>query len=164
MAIAGTVVALATIVIAIAVALMMFSDQGRGSKDADLTSRDIPTASERVRVLRRYVNSDLPLTDASFTVVIHDNEDGRLTVPGPSEWDIRAIATVPDGQFSGWIGDRMPVPHTGLPDWTRSIPGSVPEDATFSWYTDNGRPVDAIGTVVGVDPARGLVLLRVSAR
>ncbi len=106
------------------------------SLTTDTRSTQLPTDETRVAFLARYLKLPTPVEAAAFHVVYHDNSHGL--VPGPADWDIRAVVRV-----------RPPDAHRWADGLRRVAPGDPPLD--LSW----GRLLlpDAPGWKVGSEPA-----------
>jgi hypothetical protein len=78
-----------------------------GSLTTDTDSRSIPDRQQRLAFLARYLRFQSPLVDAEFIIRYRDN--GQGLVPGPSDWDIRAVLQV-EGPASEWHAGWTPCP------------------------------------------------------
>jgi hypothetical protein len=108
--------------LALAVVFFAHSERRAGpSRDltTDTDSASIPTASERVAFIRRYVKTRGPVTDADFHVVFHDNSHG---IPGPSDWSIGAVLRVDPRDRDAWLVDAAPTTAAEDARSRRSIP------------------------------------------
>lgn len=86
----------------------------RGSLTTDTDSRSLPDKQQRLAFLARYLRFKSPIVDTEFIIRYQDNSNGM--VPGPSDWDIRAVLQV-EGHAAAW--------HAG---WAPCAPKS-PSDA-----------------------------------
>lgn len=114
-------------------------------------SETLPTLSDRVEFLQRYVRFRRTYETLDFNIEFHDNS-GML--PGPSEWDIRLVATVPAGEIAAWI---PPVPAMSTPpdvSWLAHVWTDLDLKGVNEWY-EEGRKV------VGIDRAKRIVVYRV---
>ena len=125
----------------------------RGDQGTDLTtdtdSSSIPTAEARVTFISRYLKLRGAATDATFSVVFHDNSHGM--VPGPSDWSIVASLRVSPRDRDAWLMDatrvtpeeardtlatrtRRPIPS----DWGVSSPGETYRRGTavLTWHPE----------------------------
>lgn len=90
----------------------------------DTDSRSLPDPKQRLDFLARYLRKS-PVTDAEFTIRYHDSSGG--SVPGPSDYNIRAAMQIADygaAWHAGWeacTGDLA-----ALPAWARSLLDSRP--------------------------------------
>jgi hypothetical protein len=80
-------------------------EAGRGgSLTTDTDSRSLPDKDQRLAFLARYLRAKSPIADAEFIIRYRDNSGG--TIPGPSDWDIRAVLQVesrPAAWHEGWV-------------------------------------------------------------
>ena len=107
---------------------LLFLAAGCSSRpSADLTtdtkSTELTTEGEKIEFLGRYVTFKSAVSQTVFHIIYYDNSGGL--VPGPSDWDIRAVMRVED--VTGWIEGK-----------------TVVDSADFSWaeglLTDELRP------------------------
>ena len=78
-------------------------DSGRsGPPTASQTSKATARLSDRVKFLQQYVTFRREYVDLEYNVVFQNNGGGR-GIPGPSDWDIRIVATVPPEQIQAWV-------------------------------------------------------------
>ncbi len=123
---------------------------GPKSKSTATDSHTFPTLAEKKAFLERYVSFRRTYEDLDYLIAFRDGGDGG--VPGPSEWDIRLIATVPASEIDGWTSGLTvtTAPDTG---WLSQI-GDAPSDLTpFEWRGDSQR-------LVGIDRVRRVVIYR----
>ncbi|ACY14123.1 hypothetical protein [Haliangium ochraceum] len=66
--------------------------RGGGSLSTDTDSRTLADTEARLAFLGRYLRMKSPVEDAAFLIHYQDNSGGM--VPGPSDWDIRAVLQV----------------------------------------------------------------------
>ena len=66
----------------------------QADRTTNTQSSDLATEAERLDFLAQYVVLKSPVDAAEFHIVYHDNSGGF--VPGPSDWDIRAVMHVTD--------------------------------------------------------------------
>jgi hypothetical protein len=71
----------------------------RGSLTTDTDSQSLPDKTQRLEFLARYLRSKSPIADAEYVIRYQDNSGGA--VPGPSDWDIRAVLQV-ERQGAAW--------------------------------------------------------------
>jgi len=80
------------------------SDAFRGGKLTTNTwSHDLPSSSERVRFLGRYVKLRSEVFDCEFHIVYHDNGFA------PSDWHIAAGIRVEPTNLPAWLEDATPL-------------------------------------------------------
>lgn len=75
------------------------SPGSRGSLTTDTDSQSLPDREQRMAFLARYLRLKSPITDAEYIIRYQDNGGGA--VPGPSDWDIRAVLQV-EGPAAAW--------------------------------------------------------------
>jgi hypothetical protein len=78
-------------------------EAGRGgSLTTDTDSRSLTDKDQRLAFLARYLRAKSPIEDAEFVIRYRDNSGGAI--PGPSDWDIRAVLQVdrPSAWHEGW--------------------------------------------------------------
>lgn len=125
-----------------------------GPASTDTSSDSLPSLGERVEFLQRYVTFRRGYVDLGFQIVCHNNNGGM--VPGPSDWDIRLVATVPPAELDDWV----PAGEASLPtadtQWLAGVPGAESAAGIVEWYTSPGR-------VVGIDRQRSVVAYRLWA-
>lgn len=99
----------------------------QGGLTTDTDSRSLPDARQRVDFLARYLRSKSPILDAEFIIHYRDNSGG--SVPGPSDWDIRAVLQLAD-DGAAWHAGWEPCPATAdsdsatpdtVPSWARAL-------------------------------------------
>lgn len=87
-------------------------------------SRALPDVQQRLAFLARYLRSKSPISDAEYIIHYRDNSGG--SVPGPSDWDIRAVLQVAD-DGAAWHAGWEPCPAAGnakaddVPAWTHDL-------------------------------------------
>ncbi len=110
---------------------------GKG-KTTNTASTAFSTVAEKQEFLERYVKFRRSYEDIHFRISFIDGKSGM--VPGPTEWNIRLIATVPADEIDQWIDG---VGEVKLPDleWIRDIPNAPTNLSGFKWYQDDKRTV-----------------------
>lgn len=98
-----------------------------GGLTTDTDSRSLPDVQPRLDFLARYLKLKSPVTDAEYIIHYRDNSGG--SIPGPSDWDIRAVLQVAD-DGAAWHAGWEPCPAaTGagsdaqdtVPAWARAL-------------------------------------------
>lgn len=77
----------------------------RGSLTTDTDSQSLPDKDQRLAFLARYLRFKSPVADAEYVIRYQDNSGGAI--PGPSDWDIRAVLQVERqgaAWHDGWVG------------------------------------------------------------
>lgn len=142
--------------------LMMITSTGcggptgpTGPPSTDTSSDALPSLERRVEFLERYVTFRRGYNDLGFHIAYHNNGGGM--VPGPSEWDIRLVATVPPAELTAWVpSDLAPTP-TADTQWLSGVPGEGHAAGIREWYIGPG-------SAVGIDRERSVVAYRRWAR
>ena len=123
------------------------------SCDSGMTTNTESTAfatiAAKQEFLERYVKFRRNYEDLHYRLSFID---GSGMVPGPSEWNIRILATVPADEIDQWTNGLQPV---GLPelDWVTDIPNAPTDLSGFTWYQDERK-------TVGINLNRRVVLYR----
>ncbi len=122
---------------------------GKG-KTTNTDSTAFTTVAEKKEFLERYVKFRRNYDDIDFQISFIDGDSGMGI--GPTEWNIRLIATVPADEIDQWIDGLGEVK---LPDlqWISDIPNAPTNLSDFKWYQDDNR-------TVGVSRARRTVLYK----
>ncbi|WP_437722426.1 hypothetical protein [Sorangium sp. So ce861] len=82
----------------------------RGSLTTDTDSQSLPDRQQRLAFLERYLRLKSPIADTEFIIRYQDNSGGGI--PGPSDWDIRAVLQV-ESQTSPWHDGWVPCAAEG---------------------------------------------------
>jgi hypothetical protein len=109
------------------------------------------TLAERTKFLNQYVSFRRTYQTLDFDIKYQNNGGGM--VPGPSDWDVRLVATVPASELPAWIPAGVhasAVPDTG---WLKSVPTALDLAGVSEWYVEDNR-------VVGMDRAKRVVVYR----
>ena len=117
-------------------------------------STDFATLAERVAFLERYVTFRRTYRTLEFQVV-HANHSGGV-VPGPSEWDIRLVATVPAEELEAWIPAGVVAQSDPREPWLAEVPDAPMAGEFPQWYEEARRSV-------GVDRKGNRVAYRIWA-
>lgn len=102
-----------------------------GGLTTNTDSRSLADRAQRLEFLARYLKIKSPLTDAEYVIRYQDNSAGAI--PGPSDWDIRAVLQ-PAGDVAAWHAGWEPCPPStpDVPAWGRELlarrPGWQPHD------------------------------------
>ncbi len=86
------------------------------SRTTDTHSRDLATEAEQLDFLAQYVTLKSAVSATEFHIVYHDNSNGL--VPGPSDWDIRAVMRVDD--VGAWVEGKEAVDSADL-SWANDL-------------------------------------------
>jgi hypothetical protein len=102
----------------------------RDSLTTHTDSQSLSGKDQRLQFLARYLRFKSPVVDTEFTIRYRDNSGGAI--PGPSDWDIRAVLQVgPKGTGAwreGWVAcDAQGPPDAGQADvdtgWAKPLLG-----------------------------------------
>jgi hypothetical protein len=113
-----------------------------GGLTTDTDSRSLPDVQRRLDFLARYLRSRSPITDAEY--IIHYRDNGGGSIPGPSDWDIRAVLQVAD-DGSAWHAGWEPCPASAgagagtqdsVPVWARALLDRRPQ-----WHSLRSPPI-----------------------
>lgn len=74
--------------------------QLRSSLSTATDSQTLPDQPQRLAFLARYVPAKSPISAAEFVIRYQDNSGGA--VPGPSDWDIRAVMQIERDGAAAW--------------------------------------------------------------
>jgi hypothetical protein len=123
---------------------------GSESKTTDTTSDHFATLAGKQSFLERYVNFRRPYKDLEFDISYLDGGGGM--VPGPTEWDVRILAKVPEESLDEWTAGLA---STAAPEasWVSSIPNAPATLDSFQWYAEGSR-------IVGISRGDRFVLYR----
>ncbi len=115
-------------------------------------SSQFATLEQKIDFLNRYVTFRRAYETLDFDIAYLNGSSSR--VPGPSEWDVRLVATVPASELPAWIPQGKQ-PLAALPDrqWLDSVPTSLDLSAVSEWYEDGGR-------TTGIDRQRRIIVYR----
>lgn len=140
----------------VALALTMLSTAAckpSGPPSGKTTSAGITTLAARVKTLHEYVKFQRTYETLDFDIDYHNNGGGL--VPGPSDWDIRIVATVPASQLSDWIPAGATPSSGSDTEWLKTVPTALDLSGVTEWYVQGSK-------TVGLDRARRIVVYRVS--
>ena len=132
------------------VAILLGGCQQSGPPNAHTTSSNISTLKERVEVLQKYVTFRRTYETLDFDIMYQNNSGGM--VPGPSDWDVRLVATVPQSELQTWIPLGVQ-PSAQDRRWLETVPKSLDLGGITEWYGDGDR-------IIGLDRVRRIVAYR----
>lgn len=137
----------------LAVVLVTINGCGRKHEGPPSTKTDssgFAGLQEKVDFLHQYVAFQRTYESLDFDITYHNNSGGL--VPGPSDWDIRLVATVPADEFADWIPPGIePTPQDC--QWLETIPTDLDLAGINEWYRD-GK------CVIGFDRQQRIVAYR----
>lgn len=79
------------------------TDRTAPPRTTNTASSSFTTEAEKIDFLAKYIHFHSAVDKAEFRVIFQDNSGGL--VPGPSDWDIRAVLHVAD--TDAWIKDKV---------------------------------------------------------
>jgi hypothetical protein len=125
-----------------------------GPTSTKTTSAAYATVAERTKFLNEYVTFRRTYETLDFDVM-YQNTGGGM-VPGPSDWDVRLIATVPASELQAWVPTGVSASTAPDITWLKSVPTALDLSGVSEWYIDGSR-------VVGIDRAKRIVVYRLSS-
>jgi hypothetical protein len=130
-----------------------YSQSGPQSGPQSVTETSVARErlSDRVEFIEQYVTFRRNYLDLEYDVMYQNN--GKGLVPGPSDWDIRIRAVVPDNEIATWIPSDGTHTVQPPPAWTTTIPGHISTLGITEWYRVSGKEV-------GIDRATSTIAYR----
>lgn len=148
--------------LAVVVLLWCWACSSGGSLTTDTDSQSLPDRQQRLEFLARYLRLRSPVSDAEYIIRYQDNSGGG--VPGPSDWDIRAVLQVERESAAwheGWVacadGAREPAVDTA---WAAPLLGRRPPWKALRSSPRCYRDPNAPASFAIVYEEDGLVLYR----
>ena len=138
----------------LAVALLLVGCKPSGPATTTTTSAAYATVAERTKVLNEYVTFRRTYETLDFDIMYQNNGSG--TVPGPSDWDVRIVATVPASELQAWVPSGVKASNAPDIAWLKSVPTTLDLSGVSEWYVDGKR-------IVGVDRAKRIIVYRSSS-
>jgi hypothetical protein len=129
-----------------------------GPPSTDTSSAGLPDLRAKVEFLEKYVVFRRNYDALEFNLRFMNGGEGRGI--GPSEWDIRLYARIPDSEIAAWVppgGTAIPRPAPEQLQWLAEIPNTSDLGGVGEWY-------EAGQVTVGLDRSRGIVVYRNWAR
>jgi len=123
-----------------------------GPKSISETSATRSELRDRVAFIEQYVKFRRTYLELEYDVEYHNNGGGL--VPGPSDWDIKILAVVPDEEVDHWIPSGATMTEELPPTWLIAMPGTISTNNVTEWYS-NGHSL-----VVGVDRSSSTIVYR----
>ena len=134
----------------VVISLFAVACGGPKSKTTKSDSQSFTSLADKKEFIERYVKFRRTYEALDFLIDYRDGGDGGL--PGPTEWDIRLVATVPANEIEAWMSD-LPITKEAETDWVSGIANAPTNLNTFEWHLDKNR-------TVGIDRLRRIVLYR----
>jgi hypothetical protein len=133
------------------IAVLLTACKPAGPATTNTTSSAYATLAERTKFLNQYVAFRRTYETLDFDIMYQNNGNGMI--PGPSDWDVRLVATVPASELQSWIPAGLaasPAPDTR---WLKSVPTALDLSGVSEWYTQSNH-------VIGLDRAKRIVVYR----
>ena len=137
-----------------ALTVLLVGCKPSGPATTKTTSAAYATVAERTKFLNEYVTFRRTYETLDFDVMYQNNGGGM--VPGPSDWDVRLVATVPASELQAWIPAGVNASTAPDVSWLKSVPTALDLSGVIEWYVDGKR-------IVGIDRARRVVVYRLSS-
>lgn len=140
-----------TAVLLLATAFAVTGCEPEGPPSVRATSATVGPLAARVAFLERYVKFRRTYESLDFDLMYQNNNGGG--VPGPSDWDMRLVATVPAAELDAWIppGTTPTTAAAATADWLKSVPTTLDLSGVNEWYARGGW-------TVGLDRQRRIVV------
>ena len=145
---------MATRVIIVAVTVLLAGCNPSGPATTKTTSAAFATVAERAKFLHRYVTFRRTYETLDFDISYHNNGGGMA--PGPSDCDVRLVATVPSAELEAWVPAGANLAIAADTSWLKSVPTTLDLSGVREWYADGRR-------MVGIDRANRIVVYRLSS-
>lgn len=126
-----------------------------GSASHLTTSAVTDTLADRVAFVERVVPFRRSYETLDYAATFQDYSGGW--VPGPSDWELRLVATVPADGLDAWVPAGASIGSAGPPSWLEEVPTAVPTGGITEWY-DNGSQQ------VGLDRENRVVAYRLATK
>jgi hypothetical protein len=138
----------------LAMTVLLVGCKPSGPTTTKTTSSAFATVSERTKFLNKYVTFRRTYETLDFDIMYQNNGGGMVS--GPSDWDVRLVATVPASELQAWI--PAGVNASTAPDvaWLKSVPTTLDLSGVSEWYVDCKR-------IVGIDRPKRIVVYRLSS-
>ena len=127
---------------------MLGCDNSSGPPSIKETSEARPLLVDRIKLLEQYVIFRREYEQLEYDIFYQNNGGGR--VAGPSEWDVRLIAVVPENEIDLWRQGVKTQSLDAIPDWVLQTATSIDVSSIKEWYVEDG-------TTVGIDNEQRLV-------
>ena len=138
---------------AILVFLVLFIVSGCGNsgpKTTQTSSEGFASVGQKQQFLENYVTFRKTYKKLDFNIFFQNNGGGM--VPGPSDWDIRLIAVVPDDEMSGWFEGYEKISNPDI-DWLKDVPTTIDYSSILYWYKFKN-------VLIGIDLKNNIVAYR----
>ena len=133
-----------------ALLLVVGCTDNSGPPTVSETSAARAALSDRVEFIEQYVKFRRKYKELEYNV---NFVNGGSFAPGPSEWDIRIVASVDPNDLDQWVIAGKQKTEMETPDWVSKTAATIGVDGISEWYVDGGR-------TVGIDRGNGIVAYR----
>ena len=130
---------------------MLGCDNSSGPPSIKETSEARPLLVDRIKLLEQYVTFRREYEQLEYDIVYRNNSAGL--VAGPSEWDVRLIAVVPENEIDLWRQGVKTQSLDAIPDWVLQTATSIDVSSIKEWYVEDG-------TTIGIGKQQRLVAYR----
>jgi hypothetical protein len=138
----------------LALTVLLVGCKQSGPATTKTTSAAYVTVAERTKFLNDYVTFRRTYETLDFDIMYQNNGGGM--VPGPSDWDVRLVATVPASELQAWVPTGVNASTAPNIAWLKSVPMTLDLSGVNEWYVDGKR-------IVGIDRAKRIVVYRLSS-
>ena len=115
------------------------------------TSAARPALTERIQFVENYVTFKRTYLSLDYDIFYQNNGGGFVS--GPSDWDVRLVATVPADEIDQWVIKGKRDTSLTTPAWVATTAPSIDARGITEWYVDGTRSV-------GIDRKRNVVAYR----
>lgn len=126
---------------------------GAGSNQTTvMRSATLTSDADKIAFLQQYLKLPSPVAATEFQIIYHDNSGGG--VPGPSDWDIKAVFKVAPADLPRWTDHMQQVAAGEVDlDWGYAL---LPDEARWA-VTSQPVLYTGAGEVVAVFEREGIV-------
>lgn len=124
-----------------------------------VTSKDIPKASQRVKTLQNYLLFKSPVDDCHFDIYDVNLSAGR-SIPGPTDRTYKVALKVAPEHFEAWTEGLT---HTSFPLNTTWYDSLIEKQKGFTYSTPTFMSKDGSKIVIGYQN-EGLLFIRIHQR
>lgn len=129
---------------------------GPSSTNTLSSDKQFNSLLQKIEYLQQYVTFRRAYYELDFAIFFQNNSEGL--VPGPSEWDIRLVASIPEADIKEWTKGLEPIESVALEtEWIKELPGPIDRSGISAWFKKGSK-------VVGVDNANHIIVYRNIAR
>lgn len=122
-----------------------------GPPSGSETSAERPELSDRIDFIEQYVTFDRSYERLEYDVTFHNN--GGRSLPGPSDWNIKLLAIVPNNEVADWIPENATRSEEEPPEWVSAMANDISVVGITEWHR-------VWGVEVGIDRATSTIAYR----